>query len=198
MYCPKCRAEFREGFTHCNECDRDLVAFEELDNYIDEEFSEDILKAEEGTLLCPECHQEYRDDFKICSKCNVELVKQVWINSMGENVDTSDTIIDLDSYENLTDLSECETVVLLESDDLEFLGLMMEELNKENIEFHFYHSDKSDKSLGGIMATNVPTEPNIHSIYVKKEDEEKALEIIQQGINENLSVPEEFEEEEED
>jgi hypothetical protein len=25
-YCPQCRAEYREGFTHCPDCDIDLVA----------------------------------------------------------------------------------------------------------------------------------------------------------------------------
>jgi len=25
MWCPKCRAEFREGFTKCNECEADLI-----------------------------------------------------------------------------------------------------------------------------------------------------------------------------
>lgn len=25
MYCPSCRAEFREGFTHCADCNVDLV-----------------------------------------------------------------------------------------------------------------------------------------------------------------------------
>jgi len=26
MFCPKCKAEYREGFTHCSDCDVDLVA----------------------------------------------------------------------------------------------------------------------------------------------------------------------------
>jgi hypothetical protein len=26
MFCPLCKAEYREGFTHCNDCDVDLVA----------------------------------------------------------------------------------------------------------------------------------------------------------------------------
>ena len=25
MFCPKCRGEFREGYTHCRKCDADLV-----------------------------------------------------------------------------------------------------------------------------------------------------------------------------
>jgi ribosomal protein S16 len=25
MFCPKCRAEYREGFSHCADCDSDLV-----------------------------------------------------------------------------------------------------------------------------------------------------------------------------
>lgn len=25
MYCPECRLEYREGFTHCSDCDVDLV-----------------------------------------------------------------------------------------------------------------------------------------------------------------------------
>jgi hypothetical protein len=25
MFCPKCKAEYREGFTHCSDCDVDLV-----------------------------------------------------------------------------------------------------------------------------------------------------------------------------
>ena len=26
MFCPNCKAEYREGFTHCSDCDVDLVA----------------------------------------------------------------------------------------------------------------------------------------------------------------------------
>jgi hypothetical protein len=26
MFCPECRAEYRSGFTHCTDCDVDLVA----------------------------------------------------------------------------------------------------------------------------------------------------------------------------
>ena len=26
MFCPECRAEYRSGFTHCTDCDADLVA----------------------------------------------------------------------------------------------------------------------------------------------------------------------------
>src|SRR5262244_2695265 len=26
MYCPECKAEYRPGFTHCTDCDVDLVA----------------------------------------------------------------------------------------------------------------------------------------------------------------------------
>ena len=25
MYCPNCRSEYRQGFTHCSDCDVDLV-----------------------------------------------------------------------------------------------------------------------------------------------------------------------------
>src|SRR5205085_6314714 len=25
MFCPQCRSEYRAGFTHCNDCDADLV-----------------------------------------------------------------------------------------------------------------------------------------------------------------------------
>ena len=38
MYCPQCRAEFREGFSRCEGCDIDLVAIlpdeEELPGYV--------------------------------------------------------------------------------------------------------------------------------------------------------------------
>lgn len=30
LYCPKCKNEYQEGYTHCADCDCDLVAFEEL------------------------------------------------------------------------------------------------------------------------------------------------------------------------
>mgnify|MGYP002539646161 CR=1 FL=1 len=30
MICPKCHAEYREGFTHCPECDCDLVTKDQL------------------------------------------------------------------------------------------------------------------------------------------------------------------------
>jgi Putative prokaryotic signal transducing protein len=26
MYCPECKSEYREGFTHCSDCDVDLVS----------------------------------------------------------------------------------------------------------------------------------------------------------------------------
>ncbi len=30
LYCPKCKNEYQEGYTHCGDCDCDLVPFEEL------------------------------------------------------------------------------------------------------------------------------------------------------------------------
>jgi len=49
MFCPKCKAEYREGFTHCLDCDVDLVASlpkeEELaenENIVEEENENDI------------------------------------------------------------------------------------------------------------------------------------------------------------
>lgn len=41
MFCPKCRGEFREGFTHCKKCDTDLV--EELLPLDEEEIKKNTL-----------------------------------------------------------------------------------------------------------------------------------------------------------
>ena len=37
-WCPVCKNEYREGYTHCNDCDVDLVdSLEEVREYFEEE-----------------------------------------------------------------------------------------------------------------------------------------------------------------
>jgi hypothetical protein len=53
MYCPKCRSEYREGFTRCNDCDEPLV--EKLSEEPPQESHEDdfvdILETSDKSLV---------------------------------------------------------------------------------------------------------------------------------------------------
>ena len=66
MFCPKCGAEYRPGFTECYDCRLPLV--------------EQPLKAERPSpslpagWFCPECDAEFRPGFTECSDCGVPLV----------------------------------------------------------------------------------------------------------------------------
>lgn len=57
VYCPSCLAEYRAGFTHCPDCDVDLVA--ELPSG-DEPFEVDDGTTTEGTRVGPDAVEVYR------------------------------------------------------------------------------------------------------------------------------------------
>ena len=63
MFCPVCKGEFREGFTHCDECNVDLVA--SLDNI--------STKIEGEFMLCPHCNKEFHNGETICSECGLKI-----------------------------------------------------------------------------------------------------------------------------
>lgn len=208
MFCPKCRSEFREGFSHCAECDvalvenlSDIISNESVESgtYVEEDEyykdSDNVLVASPGCLLCPECHVEYRDDFVQCSECKVDLVEEVWINSFGENVDTSVASIDLEGHEFHTDMSQFKHVILIESDDIEILKPLVDVLNDNKVLFEFVEAEHEEESLGGILATSVHAEPRLHKILVKQEDEEKGFTLMQQALNQTLEIPSELHEE---
>ncbi len=67
MFCPVCKGEFREGFTHCDNCNVDLV--EDLNNLPD--------KIEGEFMLCPNCQKEYHNGEKTCSECGLKLFRAV-------------------------------------------------------------------------------------------------------------------------
>ncbi len=60
MFCPKCKAEYREGFFKCSGCHIDLVKTLP-------EATEPLNK------LCPKCKMKYPDSFRVCSECYTDL-----------------------------------------------------------------------------------------------------------------------------
>jgi double zinc ribbon protein len=65
MFCPRCKAEYRPGFTQCSDCGVPLQAA--------------LVEVEEGHALaiCPSCRREFRDGAVRCSTCDVELVDRL-------------------------------------------------------------------------------------------------------------------------
>ena len=56
LYCPKCRGEYREGYSICGKCNLQLVKFENLFPY------------------CPRCNKIYPSGTTICNDCETDLI----------------------------------------------------------------------------------------------------------------------------
>ena len=64
MFCPECKAEYRPGFTHCSECDVDLV----------DELSAEKLPSDEELVLLWEC-AEQSECVGVCSDLPAKLTR---------------------------------------------------------------------------------------------------------------------------
>ena len=217
MFCPRCKAEYREGFSTCADCQISLV--EDLENYQDiveithenadqsteasKEPTQRRIVAEEGTLLCPKCHAEYRDDFEICAQCEVELKPEIFIEPKIHSVNKETEFIDLSKYSFHRDIAESNSVMLLESDDSAIIKRVIELLENAQIPFGLILPQDDSSDLGGILGETTPMENSFPQIVVEIQNEEKAIKVMCDDPSLGLTeLPPElegiFDEEEED
>ena len=196
MFCPVCKGEFREGFTHCDNCNVDLV--QDLDNITE--------KVDGEFMLCPRCQQEYHNGETTCSECGLKLFRAV-LNKDDEYVFLEEPRIEQGSsdinFNNLwrhyCQIEPSNAAVVLESMDGEMLKKVMDLLDKNEINFMFVQPDEAASSLGSIFGMNSPLERQFPRIVVNKEDEERALSLVANSSELGLfEVPEELTEGEED
>lgn len=190
MFCPVCKGEFREGFTHCDNCNVDLV--EDLNNItakIDGEF-----------MLCPQCHEEFHGEETGCPNCGVKLVRAV-LNKDDEYVYLEEpTFEQVDAtrefnnmWRHYCDINPAEAVTVLESMDGAMLKKVMDLLDSNEINFMFVEPNEAASTLGSIFGCNNPLERQFPKIVVRREDEEKALSIVANSSELGLfEVPEEL------
>jgi hypothetical protein len=176
MFCPICRAEFREGFERCSSCHVNLV--KDLDNITEEVDGE--------FLLCRSCELAFYDGSEFCNKCGLKLIRAV----AGENEyvflekpedvyrDEDGLDGEMPDFEHLIALDENKGVILLESEDIGMLVQVQKILNAEKIDFGFKLPPKKDQPLGTLLGAGNPMEQEFPKIFVKPEDENRALELI--------------------
>ena len=192
MFCPVCKGEFREGFTHCDNCNVDLVT--DLDNITE--------KVDGEFMLCPNCHTEYHEDEKVCPECGLKLFRAV-LNKDDEYVFLEEPKFehgDLDNSVNFNNLwrhycqiDPSNAAVVLESMDGEMLKKVMDLLDKNEINFMFVEPNEAASSLGSIFGVSSPLERQFPRVVVRKEDEERALSLIANSSELGLfEVPEEL------
>ncbi len=200
MFCPVCKAEFREGFDRCNECQVNLV--EDLTQ---------ICEPIEGEFkLCTTCEQEFPQDQAKCAECGMKLRRAVLRDDTYFFLDQPDDVSDVDFSEEFEpemitelefyeDMSEREAAILLESENIDLLVRIQELLNQEQIHFQFVPAQKDPTTLGGILGAGNPLERSFPKVLVRAEDEEKAVQLIAEhpalGL---LEIPEELLEAEDD
>ncbi len=200
MFCPVCKGEFREGFTHCDNCNVDLVA--DLDNITE--------KVDGEFKLCPACHREYHDNEETCSECGLKLIRAV-LNKDDEYVyleepkfEQGKSTIEFNNlWRHYCEIEPSEAATVLESMDGEMLKKVMDLLDKHEINFMFVEPNEAASTLGSVFGMNSPLERQFPKIVVKKADEEKALSLVANSSELGLfEVPEELvsddEEDEED
>ena len=83
MFCPVCKGEFREGFTHCDNCNVDLV--EDLNNI--------TTKIEGEFWLCPQCNAEFHEGETVCPDCGLKTIRAV-IDKNDEYVFLEEPVIE--------------------------------------------------------------------------------------------------------
>lgn len=177
MFCPICKAEFREGFERCNACQVSLVA--DLD---------DISQPVEGEFMfCQDCEREFHDKTEFCPGCGLKLIRAVLRDDTyfflekpseiyaDEKEVEPELIAELDYY---MDMSDTESVVLLESEDIPLLVRIQELLNQEKIHFQFVPVQAGSGMLGGILGAGNPLIRSFPKILVRAADEEKAIRLI--------------------
>ena len=190
MFCPVCKGEFRDGFTHCDNCNVDLVAdLNNITEKVDGEFK-----------LCPACHRKYQDNEEACSECGLRLIRAV-LNKDDEYVYLEEPKFEQGKstfeFNNLwrhyCEIDPAEAVTVLESMDGEMLKKVMDLLDNNEINFMFVEPNEAASSLGSVFGMNSPLERQFPKIVVRKADEEKALSLVANSSELGLfEVPEEL------
>ncbi len=153
MFCPVCKGEFREGFTHCDNCNVDLV--EDLNNI--------TTKIEGEFLLCPQCHAEFHEGETVCPDCGLKTIRAV-IDKNDEYVFLEEPVFeqvsDTRQFNNLwrhyCEIEPSEAVTVLESMDGEMLKQVMDLLDQNDINFMFVEPNEAASTLGSIFGVNSP------------------------------------------
>lgn len=196
MFCPVCKGEFREGFTHCDSCNVNLV--EDLNNITE--------KVDGEFKVCYQCQKRYDDGTEICPDCGLNLVRAV-MNKDDEIVFLEEPNFEkVDSqrqfnniWRHYCEITPEEAVTVLESMDGKMLKEVMDLLDANEINFQFLEPDESASTLGSIFGCNNPMERSFPRIVVRKEDENKALSLIANSSELGLfDVPEELSGDDED
>ncbi len=106
MFCPKCKSEYIEGYTHCKKCDVDLV----------DELPEEAAVDEEEFLFVPVCIRSVSNHIE--AEMIIELLRQNGIPCyreyleageylriyMGYSIYGEDIFVDWDDYDAASDL----------------------------------------------------------------------------------------------
>lgn len=187
MFCPLCRAEFREGFAECNTCRVSLV--EDLENIAE--------KVENEFLLCRACEHEYHDDDIIfCAECGLKLVRSVLRDDEYIFLETPEDVYRPDEsivggmpdFEHLTTIADAEAAVLIESEDVNLMVKVQKLLDEAGINFEFRMPESHDAPLGTLLGSGSPLEREFPKILVKATDEAAAIKII--AVDEELGLSE--------
>lgn len=201
MFCPICKAEFREGFEDCTSCQVNLV--EDLDNIVEEIIGE--------VKVCVACQIEFDSEDDRCSECSLKLIRAVLHEDtyvflepapLAGDAKMQDTHPDLDlvgELEYYADIPESEAVVLIESQDLNLLIKVQEILNENHINFMFCPAQDDPSSLGSMFGDVTPLNRSFPQVLVYTKDEDKALELIASNTDLGLAeIPEELLESDDD
>ncbi len=196
MFCPICKAEFREGFTECRSCQVKLV--------------EDLLEIKEQVagefLLCTACENEYESGSReFCQDCGLKLVRAVlqddvyvFLNA-PEHEYAEEEGLDMPEFKHLTRLNEDESVILIESEDLEMLIRIQQLLDENKIPFDMRIPESEMSKMQAILGAGNPLEREFPRILVRPENEEAAIKIITADEKIGLGgLPPELEEDYED
>ncbi len=198
MFCPKCKAEFREGFSFCADCNASLVEeLPELEEDSEETFViEEYEKPGQEIRFCPECQEVYEDDFEECPECEVELEIATKDNrpEMVKKIEAQILHFQgrIAKLNNLTEIEE-EKVLLFETDDMNFAISAMETLDRNGLEFEFLEAENSFNPLGFLLSSNSPTEEKLNRVLVRVKDEQAATDLLNQAPELGLNdIPEEL------
>ncbi|MEW6709111.1 MAG: hypothetical protein AB1403_04745 [Candidatus Riflebacteria bacterium] len=188
MFCPVCRSEFREGFTECKSCQVKLVSdLNDLSEKVDGEF-----------LLCTACEKEFHDqDITYCDDCGLKLVRSVlqddtyvFLEEPSEEYqDEGEMVPEMPDFKHLTTLSEEDSTVLIESEDVQMLVKIQQLLNKNGIDFDVKWPKPEKNPLGFILGLGSPVEREFPKILVRPENEEAAIRLIVAEKELGLSGP---------
>ena len=176
MFCPVCRAEFREGFTECRSCQVNLV--EDLDNLSE--------KIEGEFLLCTSCENEYHDeDIEFCDDCGLKLVRAVlrddeyiFLEAPQQEYRPDELVPEMPDFKHLVSLDEDESVVLIESEDVKMLVRIQHLLDENGVDFDLKWPDPDKSQLGSILGSGSPLDREFPRIFVRPQNEEQAIRII--------------------